>query len=134
LNVTDYPTRDSFFELENKLTVLEYRKQSVISISHSTTITPSLYFVEKNAVTLHYSFMFARHSSMNKVFLNKLDQMISSGMSYEPLKSLALEREDFGRAPLQRLTMNHLGVCFVAILIFLCISFAVFIAECIAGA
>jgi hypothetical protein len=94
---------------------------------------PSFYLLDEDTATFHFSLLFFRASMYRKIFFKKVDQMISSGLVQRietRMNQVAYEEKQKVEASTpQQLTMEHLGICFLAILICLALSFLVFVAE-----
>jgi hypothetical protein len=113
-----------------------FRRAVNIFLSKSVNQISSIYFLENYAVTYHIGLVFNESSPINGILNKKVDQLISNGVVQEleriESKDGVLVHQNDEQGP-QQLTMEHLGICFVAILIFLGISIAVFVIECIAS-
>lgn len=124
-------------EHENKLTMPVLRNEWINDFAASFDESNSLYFLEENIVTYHYSIFLHKGSFLNRAINKQIDLLISSGIVQkfesermkEVAKAARREKEKAAESKSEVLTMDHLGICFVAILICLGISFVVFLAE-----
>jgi hypothetical protein len=97
---------------------------------------PSFHLLEENSATLHYSLLFKRRDPYKKIFFKKLDQLFETGwiqwMQHllEYVAARSVEKDEEGP---RRLSMDHLGVCFLAITACLSLTCLVFIIERFAG-
>jgi hypothetical protein len=111
-----------------------FRRAVNIFLSKNVNQVSSIYFLDSYAVTYHYGLVFNESNPINRIFNKKIDQLISNGVMQELEKIQSqdgvLVQQSNEQAP-QQLTMEHLGICFVAVLIFLGMSLAVFAIECI---
>lgn len=118
------PTR--FFEPANKQTMLNYRKISTIASSFDPR-NQTLQFVEKTQATEHFSIFFWKGRPWNAIFIEKIDQLLSAGIIQRLIpKARDKDKEEFEPRPL---SMDHLGVCFVAIVICWAACCVVFVLE-----
>jgi hypothetical protein len=121
--------RSALVEYNNKITSVHLRKESKALTMKEDL---SLYLLDEDSVTLQFSFAFLRAMPLNKVFIEKIDQMISSGIVQKNLNDHNSERKhsklNEERTP-QILTMDHFGVCFAAVLICLGLAGVVFFVE-----
>jgi hypothetical protein len=84
--------------------------------------------------TLSHVIAFHRSNPLNKRFMTKVDQLISAGLTRKIVDDdnksdrLVQEQDDEAARPL---TMDHLGVCFIAIITCLGLCCVVFFIECV---
>jgi Fe2+ transport system protein B len=124
-------------EHENKISLAVLRNEFITEFASSFDEPNSLYLLEENVATVHYSISLKKASFLNKAINRQIDLLISSGIvqkfESERLKEIAKskrrEKERAAESKSEVLTMDHLGICFVAILICLGISFVVFLGE-----
>jgi hypothetical protein len=134
--VTNLPDYKILTEPENKLTLLVLRKLTKTFLARYLNKAPSLHLLEENTATLHFSLMFYRTSPLKFIFLKTIDQLIDNGVVQKIVETSSLAdrkvNQDDEPSP-QQLTIDHLGICFVVIVICLGISCTVFILEFFAG-
>jgi spore germination protein GerM len=102
-----------------------------VLMSKDTNKDSSLYFLEENLATYPHCFIFPKFHPFNKVFIKKINQLISSGLVEKLANTevFKLEKKQNDEQQPRPLTMDHVGVCFVAIMICLGLSFVVFTVE-----
>jgi hypothetical protein len=127
-----------FAQHENKLTTLYYRNRYNARKAQPGNEGLSIHLLDEDTVTLQFSLMTFRYNPLNKNFLEKIDQLITGGIVEHGLESdnsighsktrlnSKTKVEDKKPEPLK---MDHLGVCFAAILICLGLSCVVFFME-----
>jgi hypothetical protein len=98
---------------------------------------PSVYLLDENSATLHYSLAFNRSNPYNRIFNKKIDQLISGGLvlKFEQIRTSYHRRQpkqEDSQEP-QILTVQHLEICFIAIMICLGLSCLVFMIEFVVG-
>jgi hypothetical protein len=99
----------------------------------SYSLIPKL---KQNANTFVYSQCFDRRNHINEIFLRKIEQLMTSGVTKKleddtrEILKRAKTKADENEGPKQ-LTFDHLGLCFVAIAICLALSCIVFVLECL---
>jgi hypothetical protein len=131
------PDMRVFADFENKMTFAMLREDAKFYFSLNTNRAPSIHFVDENSATLHYSLTFPRYDPYKKIFFKKLDQLIEAGWIQwiQELQKYVFSRnvkKDEDQGPTQ-LTLDHLGVCFIAIMACLALACLVFILERFAG-
>jgi hypothetical protein len=133
LVVEDIPDIDVFAEYQNKVTMLTLRKAFHILVLQDAKKIPSLHLIDDNMPTIHFSLMFFKPNSMNKIFISTIDRLFESGFvkHFEASRNFVHGKTFLNDQEPQVLSMDHLGVCFVAITIFLALSCVVFIIECL---
>jgi hypothetical protein len=117
--------------------MLTFEKASSIILANLTNKALSQHFTGENLATYHYSLYLKRSSPLNRVISRKIGQLLQAGI----IKKFEDERfEAIKRASKQHvednaeiLTLEHLGLCFFAILICLGLSCIVFVIECFTG-
>lgn len=122
---------------ENKISLAVLRNEFITDLASGFDEPNSLYVLEEDVATVHYSISLKKASFLNKAINRQIDLLISSGIvqkfESERLKEVAKtkkrEKERAAESKSEVLTMDHLGICFVAILICLGISFVVFLGE-----
>jgi hypothetical protein len=133
LAIEEIPEDRIIGELANKVTRPVFRKQANVDMFWFSAHETSFYLVNEDTATFHFSLMFFRANMFRKIFFKKVGQMISSGLVQRietRMNQAAYEgKQKVKQSTPQQLTMNHLGICFLAILICLALSFLVFIAE-----
>jgi hypothetical protein len=133
--------KEAFNEHENKITSLEFRKGLKEHLFKETQTTGSekpfkLNLLEENLATLHFCLLFLRYSQTSEIFIKKIDQLIASGIIQrfeEKMNSADQLREKEEIYEPQQLTLDHLGIGFVTVAIFLGLSCFVFLLECVAN-
>jgi hypothetical protein len=131
LGVSNVPGLAIFGEHENKMTHLTLRK-NMAHFSKAANDASTLYVVDRNTATLHFSLLFGHGCKWNNIFKKKVDQLISSGLvkeleDHQSRTSLKVNLE-VTHSP-QPLKMDHLGICFATIMISLGFSLIVFLIE-----
>lgn len=122
-------------EYENRVTALTSHKQLALYMSEvkMPTSSSTIELLAEDTLTIHYCMMFRRANMLSNIFIRKIDQLITGGISNRITRDdhikEQLSKQDEEHKP-HPLTMKHLGVCFAAILICLGLSFAVFLLEC----
>jgi hypothetical protein len=103
------------------------RKHQQKLFNNASNFSPSLHLLEENLATLHFSVLLKKTRNWNKIFIEKIDQLISAGIA----QRIQLETPPFKKEEQdpERLTMDHLGVCFIIVGIFWALSCVVFAAE-----
>jgi spore germination protein GerM len=94
----------------------------------------SLHLLDENFVTFHICLVLPRGEHLNPTFMKQIDRLTTSGLvqKFEKEKNLVNTRATHGDDEDPRpLTMDHLGVCFIAVMIFLCLSLVIFTVECL---
>jgi hypothetical protein len=113
-------------------------RESTILISERK---PQYGYIEEDILVLHFVLYMKKHSPMNRIFKTKIDQMIQGGIVQYLQKDLGdksitfekgLKEEENLEDPTQ-LTIEHLELCFYAILIGLALSCVVFLYELLIG-
>jgi hypothetical protein len=131
----ELPNSTTFTEFDNKLTSLAFRLYDTNTVTRSINKDSSLYFLDENTATFQYSLMFVKSNPLNTIFINLVDQLISNGFvqKIEEIRNRVRPPKTYEDNKQQKLTMDHLEICFIAILICLGFSCVVFIIECIFG-
>jgi hypothetical protein len=117
---------------KNKLTFIAFRKVSNTIMSQQSKKGISIHFLDENTLTYHFSLMFAVPNSKNKIFIKKIDQIITAGLAQKVevgQESVDREAKIDAKFEPQPLTMDHLGVCFIVIIVCLALCCVVFLAE-----
>jgi hypothetical protein len=118
---------------KNKLTFVTLRNSIKALMSQASNIDSSPFLLEENTATLHYAFVLVPLNPLNKVITTKVNQLINSGLVEKMEKAQFYDhktsKNDEQKALI--LTMDHLGVCFLIIMICLVLCCAVFTAECL---
>jgi hypothetical protein len=91
----------------------------------------SFHLLDENFATIHFSMLFGRSNPLNIVFIRKIDQLLSGGLllkhnNYEIFYHPSQQEEE--QVP-KKLTMDHLGICFVAVTVCLGLSCIAFMIE-----
>jgi hypothetical protein len=122
-----------FAEHKNKLTMLKLRQKYKFILAIRKIADPSLHLLDTNTATLHYSLLFYSVHFLTSRFLKKVDELTLSGIiqKLEKNHNTAEVGMNIEEPEAQKLTMEHLGICFVAILICLVLSCVVFAVECL---
>jgi hypothetical protein len=131
--VEDIPAGWIFGEFSNKVTMPVFRKQANVDRFWYSAPNPSFYLLDEDTATFHFSLLFFRANVFRKIFFKKVGQMISSGLVQRienKMNQVAYKgKQNVEPSTPQQLTMEHLGICFLAILVCLALSFLVFVAE-----
>jgi hypothetical protein len=136
IEVEKMPETRAFLEHDNKLTMMKNRIDAKIVKETSTVTKAPLSMLDENLATLHYSLMFDSSDALQMSLPKKLDEMISTGWIQKINENRSIAGAQKIEDELQEarpLTLDHLGVCFIAILICLGFSLAVFLIEKIIG-
>jgi hypothetical protein len=114
-----------------------FRKETKNVLASLSDKKSSLHFIGEDLTTLSISFVLKKSSPMNKVINRKIDQLLQAGIiqKFEKERFGAMDR--VGKSDHEEiaevLTMQHLGLCFAAIMIMLALCCVVFVIECIVG-
>lgn len=112
------------------MTILEFRKHFDMTLTNKTDQPSSLHLLDENSATVLVSVAFKRASGLKHVFMRKIDELITGGLLNEiEDKKVNIKKDENEEA--RPLTMDHLGVCFIAIMVCLGLSCVVFVAECL---
>jgi hypothetical protein len=124
-------------EHSNKISLITLRKELLNRHSVYNDGTSSLHLMEKDITTFHYSLWFLKGSPLSKVVNKKVGQLLQAGIiqkseneRFEAVKQAAKHKDEENA---ELLTMDHLGLCFIAIMICLGLSCIVFAIECLTG-
>jgi hypothetical protein len=129
-------------EHSNKISVVTLRKFVDQWISSNSGKKPYFGYIEKNIATFHMSLFLKKHSPLNRAINYKIDQMIQSGImqrlvdaNFEDSAKIINKQneEENQKEKPEQLTMEHLELCFCAVLIGLAVSFIVFALELLVG-
>jgi hypothetical protein len=142
-NPINWDLRDisTIVEHSNKISLLTFRKNIDDYVSYLSGKKPYFGYIEENIMTLHMVFLLKKHSRMNRVFNIKIDQLIESGIMQhfiqdrfaDTAKVAAKQNEEDKQENPEQLTMEHLELCFYAVLIGLALSCVVFTFEILIG-
>lgn len=124
-------------EHTNKLTFAFYRKEFKLKTEADIGLAESsLHLLRKNAASYQFSMLFERPSKFTDIFIRNINELIDTGV----IEKLEKKRNFADGPPKQNkhqiarvLNMDHLGVCFIFILIALSLCVLVFVIECIVG-
>jgi hypothetical protein len=127
----------TYMEHSNKISRMMLRKESVNQQTIFKGGTSSMYFLKEDIITFYYSFLFKKGSPLNKVVNRKIGQLLQGGIiqkaeeeRFEASKRAAKYKDEDNP---EILTMDHLGLCFIAIMICLGLGCIVFAIECLTG-
>jgi hypothetical protein len=117
------------------------RNEHIDKISTKSGKKPVFGYIKEDLLTLHMSMLMKKHSPFNKIFNIKIDQLIQSGIvqkfvkiQYANATKIAIkEKEEEKLQNPEKLTMEHLTLCFYAVLIGLALSCVVFVFEVLIG-
>jgi hypothetical protein len=127
----------TYMEHSNKMSRFILRQETLNFHSNLNSGTSSLYFMEENFAIFHFSLYFLKESPLNKVVNKKIGQLLQAGIiqksEEERLEAVKRAAKHKDEENAEILTMDHLGLCFIAILICLGFSCIVFAAECLIG-
>jgi hypothetical protein len=131
----------NFLEPSNKISCMALRKVTDDYVSFASGKKPYYGYIEENIITFHMLFVLKKHSRKNRVFNIKIDQLIESGIMQHFLeaqfadsaKVAAKQNEEEKQENPEQLTMEHLELCFYAVLIGLALSCVVFVFEILIG-
>jgi hypothetical protein len=120
-------------EHQNKVTMPMLRSELAI-LSKKLDKAFSVFCIQENSATFHLSLILLRGNRFQKTFIEKVNQMVPVGLiqKSENTRTMAgrTDKQDNDPKP-QKLTLEHLGVCFAVILICLALSCSVFMFECV---
>jgi hypothetical protein len=121
----------------NKISFVVIRKETQLGHALNTDKPTSLNFIEENLITDHFCLLLVKSSPLNKIINRKIDQLLQAGIiqKFENERFEAIKRLDKSDNDdiAQVLTLEHLGLCFIAIMIMLALSCVVFVVECVVG-
>jgi hypothetical protein len=124
---------ETFAEHENKLTFMIARFDPKRDISGKGS-SVSFHFLDEDLVRYQYSLQFQRNNYFNKYFIDKVDQLISGGITQKFVDDQLYRKLDVNdEQKAQPLTFEHLDLCFAAIMICLGLCCVVFAIEWIVG-
>jgi hypothetical protein len=123
-------------DFENKFTMMVFRQDAKLQYSQLSNKATSIYYLEENLLTVHFSLLIDRWNPLKRIIHQKIDQLIETGWiqkikenrMYDAARNVKNEEE---QGPMV-LTMDHLEICFVAVLVCLAFCCFVFIIERIA--
>jgi hypothetical protein len=130
-----------YTEHTNKISQFVLRKMHDDLISKDSGKKSYFGYVEEDIITFYISLLLRKHNPMNRIFKIKIDQVISSGImnkffvglfEVSAIVSRKQQEEEKQENP-EKLTMEHLELCFYAVLIGLAMSCVVFVAELLIG-
>lgn len=127
MEMKHFPDPSDLADPANKLTFFAYRNDFIDLVKHARE-TSSLHLLDQNLATVHVSVCLHRSLVWNKVFLRKIDQLISAGIA-QRIKIKPPTQLKQADIPPMRLTMEHLGVCFIIVAICWGLCFLVFVVE-----
>jgi hypothetical protein len=125
-------------EHSNKISVLTSRTIDEDEVINESGKKPYYGYVEENIITFHKTMYLMKYSRMNRMFNIKIDQLIQSGIVQRLVKaqfsnstriSQKQREEESQEENAEQLIMEHLELCFYAILICLALSCVVFGCE-----
>jgi hypothetical protein len=127
----DEPDDAALAEHQNKLTYFVFREATR---KLKRTVRPSYRFLDENSATLQFSLFFNRNNFYNKQFIEKVDQLISSGLTQKIESDQVAHNQDRDDEQEARpLTFEHLELCFATFMICLGLCCVVFAIEWIVG-
>jgi hypothetical protein len=131
----------AIIEHSNKISLIVLRKHFDDFMMNHTDKKQSYGWIEDSLLVSPLSLLLKKHDPKNRAINNKIDRLIEHGitqrlMSDQYAKTMKmksnLKEEEKVEVP-EKLTMEHLELCFYAILIGLIISCVVFIVEVLSG-
>jgi hypothetical protein len=139
----DYKHLDTreFTEHSNNISLMVLRKRFDDSNSRRFNKKKFFGYINEEFLTLNLVIELKKHSRMNRIFNIKIDQLIQSGIvkriveaQFKVLaKVTRRQNEEEKEEVAERLTMEHLELCFYAFLIGLLLSCIVFFYELVIG-
>jgi uncharacterized protein YqgQ len=128
-------------EHSNKVSALALRKVQDDLISKWSGKKPEYGYIKEDIMTLHMSMFLRKRSRMNRAINIKIDQLIESGIMQRleaayfanSTKVANKQKEDEKQHKPKQLTMEHLEICFYAVLIGLALSCVAFLCELLFG-
>lgn len=122
-------------EPENKVSTFTLSKQVKTTIAHFLEGVSSLDFIQENLATLHFSVFLKKLSPMNKAINRKIGLLLQSGIIQKleeyRHEAVMIAAKKVKKQEKEKLTLDQLALCFVAILICWGICFLVFVIECV---
>jgi hypothetical protein len=138
----NYPENSSWGEFNlladhsNKISMFVTRKELQNKFSINLNKPTSVHLSDENLVTFHVSIWFKKGSPLNKVISTKIGQLLQGGIiqkfeseRFENVTRAAKQKEEEREETPKKLTMDHLGLCFIAIMICLGLCIVVFVIE-----
>lgn len=95
---------------------------------------PSLFDLKEVAFSLDLNFLFKKFSPLLETFIDSIGQLISAGVTDYWFRALSYEKDKIADIGPQVLTMEHLGLGFIACLIPLVLTTILFLMELVAHA
>lgn len=129
-------------EYKNKISFLGPRNWIDDAILSHSRKNPFIGYIEEEFMTLHLSMFLKKHSPMNRVFNRKIDQLFEAGIVKHLLAAQFANSTDVTNEEKEKekqddvaeqLTMEHLDLCFIAVLIGLALSCIAFLFEVLIG-
>jgi hypothetical protein len=120
-------------EYTNKITQCVFRHQAIRYWNyHLDKSVPSVTLLDENTATYHYSMIFNRFDEKTPIFMKIVNELVPSGIIQkleQDRNSIRMKKVEESEP--QKLTMDHLGVCFAAVMICLGFGCLVFAIECL---
>jgi hypothetical protein len=134
---TEGAKKNIFIDHANKISFIVIRKETQLNSARITDKPTSLHYIEHDLLTQHFCLLLVKSNPMNKIINRKIDQLLQTGIiqkfeneRFERVKRLDKSDND---EIAQVLKLEHLGVCFIAIMIMLALNSVVFVIECVVG-
>jgi uncharacterized protein YqgQ len=131
-----------FAEHSNKISWLTRRRETENVLANANEKRSSIGFIDENLMEFRYALLLKKRSPMNEIINRKIGQLLQSGIiqhleknRFGAIKKIAAaaKDEENSQEDAEQLTMEHLGLCFFAVLIGLALSCFVFAIERLVG-
>jgi hypothetical protein len=127
-----------FAEHSNKISWLTRRREAENLMANDNEKRSSIGFIDENLMEFRNALLLLKQSPVNEIINRKIGQLLQSGIIQHLEKNrfaatkkvaAAAKDEENSQDDAEQLTMEHLGLCFYAILIGLALSCFVFAFE-----
>jgi hypothetical protein len=131
-----------FAEHSNKISLLTMRREAENSMANDNEKRSSIGFIDEKLLEFRFTLLLKKRNPMNEIINRKIGQLLQSGIiqhleknRFGAIKKIAASAKDEENAQeeAEQLTMEHLDLCFYAVLIGLALSCFVFAIERLVG-
>jgi hypothetical protein len=132
-----YEKYHTYAEYQNKVTTLVFRKDAKLRMRLLKTNSQLVFLLDENTATFHYCLKFSRFEPKSRIFIKKVNEQLPSGIIQKLEKdgynidSVSELTGQVQEGEPEKLTIEHLTLCFAAIMICLALCCAVFLIECL---